>query len=468
MYIHCRKVTAVLLLMVLYFLPAAAIAKNKILKNNGRTVVSAGVSDYRLTAVNIDWWDNFNDPYLKEYIYKTVKHNYDLKIATLKTQEYYQAIKSTRSAELPHLDLNATYVRIRTPGFDFNGVTLDPSSSNIFAVPLVASYEADIFLKNHDKTKSAKKDYEASKYEEKAAYISLVTSAATAYLNILKLDKLIAIQEDVVKTRYEISELTKDRYKAGLASTFDTTATDKQHTIAMIELNELKKQRALLLHQLAVLIGECPSDCEKLKRSSLDEIEYKGQLPTHISSKVVIERPDMMNAEAQLQKAKIDVRVARKEFLPTIPVFGVVGFNSLYLDRLFDWDSFLALIAVNATQNLFTGGRKMANLKLQKIRYQELFENYKKTDLVAIQEINDSMCQIKYDTKKDDDNKQKFSYELSNYKIIDERYKAGITSHFDKIQFRENLLVLQKDTTNSKTQRLVDYLSLYKSVGGAL
>lgn len=436
--------------------------------NSARKTVSAGVSDYRLAAVNIDWWDKFNDPYLKEYIYKTVEYNHELRIATLKTQEYYQNIKATRAGQLPQVSISGNYARLRTPGFDLNGLTLDPNSSNIYAVPLVASYEADVFLKNKNKTQSAKKQYEASKYEEKAIYISLATSTATTYFNVIKLDKLIALQEDVVKVRKDIFELTKDRYKAGLASTFDTTATDKQHTIAMIELNDLKKQRALLLHQLAVLMGENPSCADNIKRTSIDEIEYKNGLPASISSEVVLNRPDLMQAEAQLQKAKIDVKVARKEFLPTVPIFGVVGFNSIQLSHLFDWDSFLALIAVGLTQNLFTGGRKMANLKTQKIRYEEMFENYKKVDLQAIQEINDSLCQIKYDTQKDKDNARKYSLEKNNFNLIEERYKAGITSRFDKIQFEENLLALQKDNVVSKTQRLVDYLSLYKSTGGAL
>lgn len=463
-----QRIIAILLLVVLNTTPVFCVSKDNEKNSKPTTVVNAGVSDYRLAAVNIDWWDNFNDPYLKEYIFKTVEHNYDLKIATLKTQEYYQTIKSVHSKELPQLTLNANYARIRTPGFDFNGVTLDPDASNLFALPLIASYEADIFLKNHDKTKSAKKDYEASKYEEKATYIALATSTATTYVNIVRLDKLITLQEEVVKVRNEISELTKERYKAGLASTFDTTATDKQHTIAMIALNDLKKERAILLHQLAVLIGESPSCAQNIPRSTLDEIEYKGNLPTCISSEVVVQRPDLMKAEMQLQKAKIDVRVARKDFLPTIPIFGVIGFSSLYLDRLFDWDSLLALVAVGASQSLFTGGRKMSSLKMQKIKYQELFENYKKVDLQAIQEINDSLCEIKYDTQKDNDNLRKYNLEKSNFKLITERYNAGITSRFDKIQFQENLLILQRDIANSKTQRLVDYMSLYKSVGAAL
>ena len=284
----------------------------------------------------------------------------------------------------------------------------------------------------------------------------------------MRLDKTIKLQEEIVKVRKRVWELTEDRYKLGLASTFDTTARNQQHTIAIITLNDLKKQRAQLLHQLAVLTGESPSCACSFVRGDLDTFEYKKEIPAEISSKVVINRPDLMETEAKLKKAKIDIRVARKEFLPTIPITGIAGFTALKLDRLFDWDRFLALVAASITQNLFMGGRKIANLKKQKIIYQELFEEYKQRDLQAIQEINDSLCAIKYDTKTDIANNEKVELEKYNYGLINLRYESGITSDFDRIQFLENLILLEKEKADSKTRRLIDYLSLYKAAGGAL
>lgn len=455
-----RKIFVCFLVFVLNFSCFPAYSKPK--------KVCAGVSDYRLTYVNIDWWDNFDDPYLKEYVFKTISHNHDLKIATLRTKEYYQNMKITFANELPTLSFMANYVRIRTPGFDFNGLNLDNTSTNVFSLPLIASYEADIFLKNHDKTKSAKKEAEAVRYQEKSSYISLASAVGTTYINILRLDKTIKLQEEIVKVRKRVWELTEDRYKLGLASTFDTTARNQQHTIAIINLNDLKKQRAQLLHQLAVLTGESPSCACSFVRGDLDSFEYKKEIPAEISSKVVINRPDLMETEAKLKKAKIDIRVARKEFLPTIPITGIAGFTALKLDRLFDWDRFLALVAASITQNLFMGGRKIANLKKQKIIYQELFEEYKQRDLQAIQEINDSLCAIKYDTKTDIANNEKVELEKYNYGLINLRYESGITSDFDRIQFLENLILLEKEKADSKTRRLIDYLSLYKAAGGAL
>lgn len=424
--------------------------------------------NYKLEVANIGWWGNFGDEYLNQYIYRAIENNHDLKIATLKTQEYQQFVKSTQAGQLPTLSLVANYARIRMPGMEFGGNTMEPSNMNLIAVPLVASYEADIFLKNADKTKSAKKQYEASKHLEKATYISFTTSVATTYFNIIKLDTLIEEQEKISANRAKIYELTKLRNQSGLSSVFDVTMSNKAYTIARLSLNDLEKERVMLLNQLAVLIGETPNNIGELKRAKLNTLEYTKEIPSEISSEVALKRPDLMKAEVDLQRAGIDVRVARKEFLPKIPIMGVFGFNSTSWGSLFNWQSMLALIGAGITQDIFTGGIKTANLKTKKIQYEEALENYKKADLVAIQEINDALCQIKFDTKKDKENIEKYNLEEQNFKLVEERYKEGVISYLDLIQYEENLLVLNFDTTSSKVQRLVDYVGLFKSVGGEL
>ncbi len=454
-----KRVLAIVFIIIFYIINPS----------ESRTVVESGcIKDRRLYAINYDWWKKFNDPYLTDYICKTVQNNHSLKSATLKTKESSQSIKKQMANEFPTFSLLGNYARIKTPSADLNGVDFESTGTDAFALPLFMSYEADIFLKNHDKTKSEKKKAMAAEYEEKAMYISIVSDMAATYFNIVKLDKLIDTEKKIAEARKEIFELTKERNKSGLASTYDVTDTDKQHTISMISVNDLEKQRSILLHKLAVYTGESAENAKCLRRISYDKLTYNGKIPECLSSEIVIYRPDIMKAEADLQRAKIDIRVARKDFLPTVPVIGAVGYTALELGRLFNWDSTLGLISAGFLQNIFSGGRKIANLKIKKLQYEQLFENYKQADLQAIQEINDSLCMIKFDTKKDEENKRKYKLEEKNFKLINERYKEGITSYLQMTQYRENLLSLERDKAESKIQKFVDYISLYKAVGGKL
>lgn len=452
-----KNIAKSIILILMFLIAQSCFAKDEPLKIN-----------IRACNININWWDNFSDPLLKEYIYLAMEKNHELKRITYVTEQYRQTIKTEMAKEFPSLMISPTFARIKTAKqqiFDVETATL---RTNNYAIPLVAYYEADIFLKNHDKTKSARKEFESYKYKEKSADISLASDVATVYINILKFDKLINTQQKITDIRKKIKDLTNDRYKLGLASLYDVTYTDKQHTQAQIDLNDLKRDRSLLLHQLAVYTDFCPCAAENLARGDFDTLEYTGCIPECISSNVVMLRPDVMKAEADLQKAKIDVRVARKDFLPQIQILGIAGYNALLLKNLFNWENIFALVGVAAMQKLFSGGYLSANLKKKKLVYQELFEAYKQADLIAIQEINDALCKIKHDTKKDKDNLKKVQLETINFNLVNERYKAGIESYLNLIQYEENLLSLQKEKDTSKAQRLADYITLYKATGTRL
>ena len=228
------------------------------------------------------------------------------------------------------------------------------------------------------------------------------------------------------------------------------------------------RNRNLLLHELAVYIDENPADAFQMKRGALNDLEYKKIVPQYINSEIILFRPDIMKAEADLKKAGLDVKIARKEFLPSIQILGIAGYNSLLLKRLFDWENIMALVGIGAFEKIYTGGYLMANLRIKKIKFEQIFEEYKQIDITALQEINDCLCRVKYDTQKDKNNLKKLNLEKKNIKLIYERLKAGIISYLDYIQYQETLLSLQIEKNNSKAQRLVDYISLYKSTGAKL
>ena len=273
---------------------------------------------FKYEYINYNWWSNFNDDILNSYIDKAIKNNYDLKMATIAVDEYYQAVKIQFANELPSANVGF--------GTGFSKMPYTTSSDWGFSTPAFASYELDLFLKNRDKTKASKKDYEASLQDERAAYISIASAVGTTYLNIVKLDKMIELQEEIVQDRKLIYDLMLARNKEGLTSTSDTVKANKSYIAGNTDLTEYKKQRTKLLNQLAVLIGENPNNSDSLNRTSYDNLNYTGIIPTEIPSEVITTRPDYIKAEQMVEKAGINVRVAKKEFLPSINLMGIAFF----------------------------------------------------------------------------------------------------------------------------------------------
>lgn len=105
--------------------------------------------EFKYEYINYEWWNNFNDPILTGYIDKAIKNNYSLKMATIAVDEYYQAIKIQFANELPQAMAGFSPAYLKNSGFN--------NADWSFALPALVNYEADIFLKNHDKTKAAKR-----------------------------------------------------------------------------------------------------------------------------------------------------------------------------------------------------------------------------------------------------------------------------------------------------------------------
>ncbi len=415
---------------------------------------------FKYEYINYKWWENFNDDILTGYIDSAIKNNYDLKMATIAVDEYYQAVKMQFANQLPSANV----------GFG-TGYSKMPSSTTSdwgFSNPAFASYEVDLFLKNRDKTKSSKKDYEGSLQDERAAYIAIASAVGTTYFNIVKLDKMITLQEEIVQDRKLIYDLMLARNKEGLTSVSDTVKANKSYIAGNSDLTEYKKVRSQLLNQLCVLIGENPNNAESLTRVSYDELNFSGIIPSEIPSEIISQRPDYIKAEKMVEKAGIDVRVAKKEFLPSFNIMGIAFFLANDLGSVWSTKNALAALGGGLNLPIFTGGRRLASLRMKKDVYERVLNNYKKTNLTAIQEVNDAMVAIKLDEEKFADTEKQSQLEKEDFGYSTERYNQGTISKLDLVQVKENVLYTDKMVVNDKINCMVDYIGLYKAVGSQL
>lgn len=416
--------------------------------------------EFKYGYINIDWWKSFNDEYLTDYIIKAIQHNHDLKMASIAVDEYYQYTRIQFASELPVAGVGFSPALVKNIG-----VT---NWSWNFVAPALVNYEADIFLKNHDKTKSAKKTYEGAIQDERASYIAVASAVGTTYLNIVKLDELIKYQEKIVELRKEIYDLMWLCNQEGTASMSDTVKANKAYVYGKSELPDLKKNRSKLLHQLAVLTGDTPEDVENLPRKTLSEIKFTGELPKEISSEVITNRPDYIKSEIMLEKAGIDVRVAKKEFLPTINLSGVVGFTAGDLGRMFSTKTALSALAAGLVLPVFTGGKRIANLRLKKSTYDRVLENYFKINQTAIQEINDALVVLNQDYTKLEQNKKHLQLEQKDFDATKSRYEQGVISKKDYYQMEENLVSVEKLVASNTSDCLINAIGLYKAAGSKI
>ena len=417
--------------------------------------------------LNVEFFNRFNDDYLYQYINEAIDNNHNSKQATIRVEEYRQSVKSQFANELPSFSVSANYLGIHSPKFNPNLRV----SKNAFVLPFIANYEADFLLKNRDKTKSVKKTYEMSKFDEQSVYLALLSDVATIYTNILEYDKLIEEQEKIVDNYNQILSDNNKKLARGVINTNELNNSKTNVEQANIILENLIKQREVLLMQFAVLLGReinAETINSDIPRGNIDNFEYNAVIPSEIASDVIFSRPDVKRAEMALEKAKIDIRVARKEFLPTFNISGIWAFNTIAPGSFFSWETSLAALLAGATQDIFTGGRKIANLKFKKAKYEELFEQYRQVDLEAVKEVNTSICFIKHDTEIENGVNEKLNLETQNLHNAEKMLNRGVISKTQYINSENQYINKDMDLTKAKTTRLVNYYTLYKTVGGKL
>ena len=422
--------------------------------------------NYRLEYLNLDWWQKYNDPVLTDYISTAFKNNQDLKIATLNVKQSEQVVKMAFAGQLPQVGFQGDVFRdFRSANVKLGDVIVKDYSQSNFFLPLTMSYEVDIWGENYLKTKSFKKQLEMVKQNERASYISLTSAVASEYFNLVKLDKLIKNQQELVKLQTEIVRLEDLKYKNGLCPITELMDEKQLLTQLQEELNVYIDKRIIVGRALGVLTGEREKDLSLMPRSDYSIITLLP-LPDSINAEVIQYRPDFMKAEEYIKKIGIDVKVAKRDFLPKFILYGQAGFSAYNLTNIFGNHTFKSLVGFMPSIDLFTGGAKMARLRYNKLELEKAQQIYEKTILTSIQEVNNSLGGALTRELNYNESVKRYNLENDKFNLAQKKFDIGAKSNLEMMKDREKLLVAEKDKVNSQVNYLISTLSIYKAVGG--
>ena len=341
-----------ILIILICLLSFATVANAKTQENSEQT---------RISYMNMTWWKKFNDENLNSNLTKLYSNNQDLKIASIKSQQSQQIMKQAFANQLPQVYFNGNLQRVFTASDEkFGNLVIPDYNQAHYNLPLTMSYEVDIWGENYLKTKSFKKQIEMTKQDEHSSYISISSNFASEYYTLIGLDKLIENQQKLKDLEEQIVKLEVQKYESGLCPLAEVLS-EKQTLAQMTErLNSLKERQDVVSNDLFSMLGDRYDT--KILRSDYNSITIPS-IPSEISTEIIEHRPDIKKAEAYIEKTGIDVKVARRDFLPKFQVYGQVGFNAFDWCRMFAPHTFLSNVGVAPSLDLFTGGLKKARLK---------------------------------------------------------------------------------------------------------
>lgn len=410
----------------------------------------------------LNFWQKFNDEIFLDNLTKVYKNNNDLKAAVLKVNEAQRIVKMSFANELPWIGFEGYAGRtFHSSDEIFGDVKIPDYTQSHFLFPITMNYEIDIWGQNRLRTKSKKKQLEMIKQDEKAAYIYIASAFAADYFNLIRTDKLIEFQKQLIELQKQVLNAYELRFQLGTATLSDIDNAQKDLTYMQEDLHRLLEKQDVLKNQISTLLSD--RSFEEIERNNFDNLDFNIKAPENISFETLSQRPDRIKSELDLEKIGIDVKIAKRDFLPKFIISGNIGFNMYNISSP---HKFLADIGVIPVWDMFSGGRKLQMLKLKKDTYDIAIQHYEKTILKSIQETNDALYSmktaenIKLVTNARLDTDQK---ELNYVKIKEE---AGTADSLDLLFQKERLIITQKEAVTSEINRIITAINLYQALGG--
>ncbi|MBQ7303907.1 MAG: TolC family protein [Alphaproteobacteria bacterium] len=412
------------------------------------------------------WYEQFGDEKLNTLINYALLNSPDIISSISKLRQARTLVLINKTNFLPMLNLNSQY-NYEKPSKNI-GLVAD---TDYFQIGFDASWELDIWGKGRRLDEQTMAEFEEALYSLRNIKSMITAEVATTFFNLKTVHENLNIAYENIKLQQDIFNMVSEKYKAGLtdSATYHQAKYILDTTKALIPT--LENDEANLKNALAVLCGTLPdrlpvilskTDTNPLTRAYKYDLKVLYNLPASI----IRTRPDVKVAERTLaaQNAKIGQAIA--EMYPNVSVGALLGMQSENVSDLFNSDSKAYSYAPNLSLPLFNWNKLSNNVTLQKQIKQETYQNYRKTLLQAVEELNNATVSIEKELKRNAAERNAVYSMQKVLKSMQEKYENGLIEFSDLLQTQQNLLKSQTDLANSSGNIFKNIVAYYKATGG--
>jgi len=396
------------------------------------------------------WQAYFTDARLDQLIATALANNRDLRVSVLNIELARAQVGLTRASEFPTVNAQATHTRetgVRT--LDTVGLA-------------VAGYELDLWGRVRSLTDAALAQLSATSEARKAAQISLIASVANAYYAMAGDQALLEVAEQTLKTRTDTLDLVQLRFDNGVASSIDLQLNKSLVETARVAWVAAKRQRALDQNALELLIG-APLPPQLPAAPAWDAMALPD-VPTDLPSSVLLNRPDVRQAEQQLIAANANIGAARAAFFPTITLTGSYGTASTSLNHLFEHSAWSFIPQV--TLPIFDAGRTRNNLRVSEAQRDIATAQYEKAVQSAFRDVADALAGRATLVDQLAAQQAQTDAEAARFKLSNLLFTNGVASSLDLLDAQRSLFASQQQLVQVKLALLQNRIAVYRALGG--
>jgi NodT family efflux transporter outer membrane factor (OMF) lipoprotein len=460
-------------------------------------------ADPKDDAIRGNWWEMFDDPKLGDLEARVAISNQSIAAAEANYRAAYALVLQAESQLFPTLSLAPSATREKqsaalagigggatgataTGGGRVGGGTLGggvvggggtggtaagstlatgavTSPRNIFALPLEASYQIDLWGSIRNTVAANRYSAQASAATLANALLSAQSTLAQDYFQLRVADEQRRILEVTVADYRENLKLVRALFETGLDSDEDVASAETQLDSAIAQATDVGVARAEYEHAIAVLIGVPPGNFS-IPYEHFDQ--PLPVIPVGVPSDLLERRPDIAAAERQVAQSNAEIGVARAAFFPTLTLSGSIGYESTALSKLFNAPNRFWSVGPSLSQVLFDGGERRAVVLQAKAQRDSQVATYRQTVLAAFQSVEDQLSSLRILSRELTQQHQAAMAAKHTVELSIVRFRNGVDSYVNVITAENAFLSAREAELQVKLKQLAASVSLINDLGG--
>lgn len=288
------------------------------------------------------WRSFFSDTLLIQLIDTALNNNLELKIIQQRIEIDKNEILAKKGEYLPFLNLKAGAGAEKPGEYTRDGAVekqLEIKHGKAFPEPLndyslagIATWELDIWKKLRNSKKAAVSRYLASVEGRKFAITNLVSEIADAYYELIALDNLLEVINNNIKIQSDALEAVKMQKNAARLSQLAVNRFEAQLLNTSNKQFAVKQKIVQLENRINFLVGRFNGTISRNSKNFINQ--SIDSLSLGVPAQLLENRPDIKQAEFEVQAANLEIKAAKAKFYPSIGIkagIGLQAFNPVYL-----------------------------------------------------------------------------------------------------------------------------------------
>ncbi|MFV8372265.1 TolC family protein [Flavobacterium sp. LB2P74] len=442
---------------------------------NGNVPESFGSTRDTTNMATIQWENFFKDKYLINLIDTALKNNQQLRITLQEIEIARNDIRIKKGALLPAVGIRSgTGVekvgRYTSQGAGDASTEIAPGIEvpdplKDYTVAAYAHWEVDIWKKLRNSKKAAVNRYLSTVEGKNFVITNLISEVADSYYELRALDSQLGIVKQNINLQNNALEIVRIQKQAARTTELAVqkfkaeVLTSKSMEFEILQkINETE-------NRINFLLGRYP---QEITRDKSDFLSVKSSgINSGVPSQLLANRPDIKQAELELVAAKLDVKVARAEFYPSLDISVALGLQAFKPSYFFKFpESILYSLAGDIAGPLINRNAIKAEFNNANSRQLQAMYNYQRTLLNAYLEVSNQLSRINNLEKSYDLKSQQVDALNQSIDIAGDLFKSARADYFEVLMTQRDALESKLELIETKKEQLNAVVHVYRDLGG--